>query len=390
MDLLLDGLIVRYTDGYVAAAPLLKHAIAEFSREDDDAVDPRWHNITNRVSLDLFDQDAYNLLTARQLNKLRAAGELTMLPIALWTYAGLCVGTGHIATAAATLEEAEAITTATGAAPQTSLEPYIAAYRGQEKLCLKSAEATIAGASSRGEGNEVTVTHYAVAILHNGLGNYSKAVSACLSGLEDDDFGLVGYLLPELIEGATRCGENMIARDALARLIERTDASGTPTALGVAARSRALVNDGESANDDFMDAIVHLRESPVAVFLARAHLVYGEWLRRNNRRAEARTQLQTAFDMFVEMGIDGFASRTNRELAAAGVTVHQRAKGAAITLTTQERHITRLVREGHTNSEIGAQLFISPRTVEWHLSHIFAKLDVRSRREIRSLAIDLS
>ena len=196
--------------------------------------------------------------------------------------------------------------------------------------------------------------------------------------------------MPELIEGATRCGENVIARDALARLIERTDASGTPTALGVAARSRALVNDGETANDDFMEAIAHLRESPVAVFLARAHLVYGEWLRRDNRRAEARTQLRTAFDMFVEMGIDGFASRTNRELAAAGVTVHQRAKGAAITLTTQERHITRLVREGHTNSEIGAQLFISPRTVEWHLSHIFAKLDVRSRREIRSLAIDLS
>ncbi|UNB53849.1 LuxR family transcriptional regulator [Mycolicibacterium sp. YH-1] len=390
MDLLLDGLIVRYTDGYVAAAGLLKHAIAEFLKEDDDAVDPRWHNITNRVCLDLFDQDAYNLLTVRQLNKLRVAGELTMLPIALWTYAGLCVGTGHIATVAATLEEADAITTATGAVPQTSLEPYIAAYRGQKKLCLESARTTIAGASARGEGNEVTVTHYAVAILHNGLGNYSKAVHASLSGLDDDDFGLVGYLLPELIEGATRCGENVIAKDALARLVERTDASGTPTALGVAARSRALVNDGASANDDFLEAIVHLQKSPVAVFLARAHLVYGEWLRRGNRRAEARTQLRTAYDLFEEMGIDGFASRTSRELAAAGVTVNQPVKGSAITLTTQERHITRLVREGHTNSEIAAQLFISPRTVEWHLSHIFAKLDVRSRREIRSVAIDLS
>jgi len=390
VDLLLDGLIARYTDGYVAAAPLLKRAIAAFLRDDDAVVDPRWHNITNRVSLDLFDQDAYNLLTIQQLEKLRAAGELTVLPIALWTYAGLRVGTGHIATVAATLEEAEAITTATGVAPQTSLEPYIAAYRGQEKLCLDSAKSTIAGASSRGEGMEVTVAHYAVAILHNGLGNYSRAVDASQAGLKDDDYGLVGYLLPELIEGATRCGENAFARDALARLTERAKASGTPTALGVAARSKALVGDGDSANDDYLEAIEHLENSPVAVFLARAHLVYGEWLRRANRRAEARTQLRTAYDMFLTMGIDGFATRTSRELAATGEIVPKHVTGTAIMLTAQERHITRLVREGHSNLEIGAQLFISPRTVEWHLSRIFAKLDVKTRRGLRALAIDLT
>jgi hypothetical protein len=207
---------------------------------------------------------------------------------------------------------------------------------------------------------EVTVAHYAVAILHNALGNYSKAVDASLAGLEDDDFGLVGYLLPELIEGATRCGEKVIAADAFARLAERARTSGTPTALGVAARSKALVNDGDSANDDYLEAIAHFEHSPVAVFLARAHLVYGEWLRRANRRAEARTQLRTAYDMFLKMGIDGFATRTRRELAATGETVRKHVKGTPITLTSQERHITRLVREGHTNSEIGAQLFISP------------------------------
>ncbi|HXO86880.1 MAG TPA: helix-turn-helix transcriptional regulator [Gemmatimonadales bacterium] len=157
----------------------------------------------------------------------------------------------------------------------------------------------------------------------------------------------------------------------------------------MAARSKALVNDGDSADDDYLEAIAHLEKSPVAVFLARAHLVYGEWQRRANRRAYARAQLRIAYDMFVQMGIDGFATRTRRELAAMGETVHKRVKGTLVTLTTQERHIARLVREGHTNSEIGAQLFISSRTVEWHLSRIFAKLDVKSRRELRSLAIEL-
>ena len=391
VDLMLDGLIVRYTDGYVAAAPMLKRAIAAFLKEDGGAVvDPKWHSITNRVCLDLFDQDAYNLLTVQQLEKLRAAGELTVLPIALWTYAGLCVGTGRIATVAATLEEAEAITAATGVAPQTSLQPYIAAYRGQERQCLESARSTIDGATSRGEGIEVTVAHYAVAILHNALGNYSRAVDASLAGLKDDDYGMVGYLLPELIEGATRCGEKVIARDALAQLTERANASGTSTALGVAARAKALVQDGDSANEDYLEAIAHLENSPVAVFLARAHLVYGEWLRRVNRRAEARVQLRTAHEMFVSMGVDGFAIRASRELGATGETVYKQTKETSIVLTTQERHITRLVREGFTNSEIGAQLFISPRTVEWHLGRIFAKLDVKSRRELRSLAIELT
>ena len=391
VDLLLSGLVTRYTDGYVAAAPLLKRAITEFLREDDTGTaDPRWHNITNRVCLDLFDQDAYNRLTVRQLEKLRAAGDLTTLPIALWTYAGLCVGTGDIATVAATLEEAEAITAATGAAPQTSLEPYIAAYRGQAKLCLDSADATIAGASSRGEGNEVTVTQYGVAILHNALGNYAKAVEASLSGLQDDDFGLVGYLLPELIEGATRCGQKLVAADALTQLLDRTHASRTPTALGIAARSRALLKEGAGADNDYLEAIDHLEKSPVVVFLARAHLVYGEWLRRANNRAEARNQLRTAHNMFVSMGIDGFAARARRELSAAGETVHEHVSGTLILLTAQERHITRLVREGSTNSEIGAQLFISPRTVEWHLGHIFAKLGVKSRRELRSSAFELT
>jgi DNA-binding CsgD family transcriptional regulator len=288
------------------------------------------------------------------------------------------------------LEEAEAITVATGVVPQTSLESYIAAYRGQEKLCLDSARTTIAGATSRGEGTEVTVTQYAVAILQNALGNYSKAVEASFSGLEDDDFGLVGYLLPELIEGATRSGQKAIAAEALARLLERTNASRTSTALGVAARSKALVNDDDSADEDYREAIAHLENSPVAVFLARAHLVYGEWLRRASRRAEARLQLRTAYEMFVRMGIDGFATRTHRELVATGETVHRPLKGTFIALTTQERHIARLVREGQTNSEVGAQLFISPRTVEWHLGRIFAKLDVKSRRELRSLAIELT
>lgn len=386
-DLLLDGLIVRLTEGYVAGAPILQAAIKQYVREMELGIaDPKWHDITNRVSLDLFDQDAYNTLTVQQLSMLRAAGALTMLPAALWTYAGLCVGTGHIESAGAAVQEAAAITAATGTPLQISLEPYFAAYRGQEKLCSDTAHATIDAATARGDGTEVTVSHYALAILHNALGNYAQAVEASLAGLADDDFGLVGYLLPELIEAATRCGEISTAASALSRLTERTSVSGTSTALGVAARSRALLSDGSAADDEYREAIHHLESSPVAVFLARAHLVYGEWLRRGSRRAEARTHLRTASDMFLRMGIDGFARRTRRELEAAGATVGPTSHGTSMdTLTLQEKHIARLARTGYTNSEIGAQLFISPRTVEWHLGRIFTKLGVTSRRELRTV-----
>lgn len=389
VDMLLEGLITRLTEGYVAAAPILGAALNEYVREAKAGIaDPRWHDITNRVCLDLFDLDAYHFLTKQQLDMQRDAGQLTLISSSLSTWAGWCVTSGRFGEAATALEEVEVLALATDTPPHRSITPYLAAYRGQEKRCLEYAKTTIDGAMLRGEGTEVTVTLYASAVLHNGLAQYPKALSASMSGLEHDDVGMAGYLMAEAVEAATRCGESEIAADTLPRLTDRASASGTDAALGIAARSRALLG-GVGAESEYQSAIAHLRRSPVVVYLARTHLVYGEWLRRVNRRADARTELRRAYDMFTQMGADGFASRARRELQATGEAVHQRGSGVTRSLTTQEVQITRLAREGWTNSEIGAQLFISPRTVEWHLGRIFAKLGVVSRRELRSLAIDL-
>lgn len=390
VEMLLHGLIVRLTGGYVAAAPLLRDAIAAYVRETRaGAADPRWHDITNRVCLDVFDQDSYDFLTAQQLEKQRAAGELTLVASSLSTYAGLCVTRGDFAAAEAALEEIEILAAATGIPAHRSIFPYLAAYRGQDKRCTEYAHGTIEEATERGEGTQVTVSLYSVAILHNGLSKYPKALAASLSGLEYDDVGMSSYLLTEAVEAAAYCGERSLAADLSAQLQQRAQASGTETALGIAARSKALAGNSSEPDVDFQNAVEHLGRSPVAVYRARTHLVYGEWLRRVNRRADARTQLRTAYDMFARMGAEGFAARARRELQASGEAVHQTVKGTAIALTTQEREITRLARQGCTNSEIGAQLYISPRTVEWHLGRIFAKLGVSSRRELRSLSAEL-
>nr|WP_296074603.1 helix-turn-helix transcriptional regulator [uncultured Actinoplanes sp.] len=196
--------------------------------------------------------------------------------------------------------------------------------------------------------------------------------------------GLSGYLLTEVVETAARCAEMTTARDALRRLTERAHASGTATARGVVARSVALISDGAAADDAYQEALAHLRHSPAVVYLARTHLVYGEWLRRSKRRTAARTQLRIAHDMFSQMGADGFTRRAHRGLAAAGENLPARSPVVDADLTTQESHIARLARDGLTNTEIAEQLFVSPRTVEWHLTNIFAKLGVASRRDLRA------
>jgi DNA-binding CsgD family transcriptional regulator/tetratricopeptide (TPR) repeat protein len=390
VDQLLDGLVVRLIEGYVAAAPLLKAAIDHFVLEEEaGTADPRWHDVTNRVLLDLFDPDAYDSLTARQLDKLRAAGALSLLPVALTTQAGMRVTRGEFSEAAALLEEAEVITTAIGAPTQRYIEPNLAANRGQEHLTRKLVTASIDGARQRGEGFAISVALYSAAIMHNGLCQYAEALAACRSALEYDDFGMSSYLLVEMVEAAARCGEMATAASALERLVERTDASGTDSARGLATRSKALLADGEAVETQYLTAIAHLERSPMIVYLARTKLVYGEWLRRKGRRVDARGRLRSAFEMFSGMGAEGFAERTRRELEATGETVRKRSKASVVELTTQERYIVRLARAGYTNSEIGGQLFISPRTVEWHLSKVFTKLDVTSRKDLRNLASDV-
>ncbi|BBZ31870.1 helix-turn-helix transcriptional regulator [Mycolicibacterium confluentis] len=385
VDLLLDGTVARLTDGYVAAAPLLKRAIAAYLKDDEaGTADPRWHAIAQRVLLDRFDEDTYNALSRRQLELLTAAGELTLLPSVLMTNSGACVNSGDFARAAALLEQSRSISEATGTPPHRSIEAYLAAYRGQERLCGEMVQATIEEATERGEGSAIGVAHFSATILHTGLRQYDKAFAACSSALEYDDIALRGYILVEMVEAATRSGHRSAAEAALAELAERAAASGTDSALGLAARSRALIDDGPTAEADYEVAIANLQRSPVVVYHARTHLVYGEWLRRQNRRTDARKELRIAHEVFTEMGADGFAERTRRELQAAGEPLRtEPADRSTVTLTAQESYIARLAGDGYTNAEIAGHLFISPRTVEWHMSKIFAKLGVSSRRELR-------
>ncbi len=387
VDLLLDGTVVRLTEGYVAAAPLLKRAITAYL-DDDKAgtADPRWHLIALRVLLERFDEATYNALSRRQLELLTAAGELTALPNVLTTNAGACVNTGDFEQAAALVEQSRSIAEATGTPPHRSVDAYLAAYRGQERLCEEIVQATVKEATERGEGSAIAQAYFAAAILHTGLRQYDKAFAACSSALEYDDIALRGYILVEMVEAAIRSGHRSPAEAALDELAERATASGSDSALGLVARSRALMEDGPTAEAEYEVALANLQRSPVVVYYARTHLVYGEWLRRQNRRTDARQQLRTAHELFLQMGADGFAERSRRELDAAGEpTPKQQGERSAVALTTQESYIARLAREGYTNSEIASHLFLSPRTVEWHLGRIFAKLGISSRRELRRM-----
>ncbi|XTP33651.1 AAA family ATPase [Mycobacterium sp. TJFP1] len=389
VDLLLDGTVVRLTDGYVAAAPLLKRAITAYL-DDDKAgtADPRWHLIALRVLLDRFEEATYNALSHHQLEILTATGELTALPNVLTTNSGACVNTGDFAQAAALIEQSRSIAEATGTPPHRSVEAYLAAYRGQERPCIEMVQATIEEATERGEGAAIAQAQFSAAILHTGLRQYDKAFAACSSALEYDDIALRGYILVEMVEAAIRSGHRSAAHAALDELAERAAASGSDSALGLAARSRALIDDGPTAEAEYEVALTNLQRSPVVVYYARTHLVYGEWLRRQNRRTDARRELRIAHEKFTEMGADGFAERTRRELQAAGEPMQDERGGRSratsmATLTNQESYIARLAGDGYSNSEIASHLFISPRTVEWHLSKIFAKLGVSSRRELR-------
>lgn len=384
-DLFLEGLVLRLLDGHATAAPVLQQAISQYLSEDRAGLaDPRAHAITLRVLLDLFDQDTYNALNARQVELLRTAGELTVLPAALMTHAGGCVTAGDFEQAASLLEQSEAIAAATGAPPHRSIQTYLAACRGQQELAAELARSTIADATARGEGSEITVALFSLAILNNGLGKYDDALRACTTALEYDDVGMFGHLLNEAVEAAVRAGDTSIAESAAAELVQRAKTARNATGRGYAARVTALISTSPDAESDYRTAIAELERSPLKVMCARTHLVFGEWLRRENRRAEARDELRIAHALFSQMGNAGFAERTLRELHAAGEPLPKpKGDGRAVSLTNQESYIARLAGDGYTNAEIAGHLFISPRTVEWHLRRIFAKLGVTSRRELR-------
>ena len=391
VDLLLEGLAVRFTAGYAASAPVLKRALSAVRDQGGrPGQDVRWPWSARRVAPDLFDDDAWHALGTRNVQIARDAGALAVFPLALNYLATMRIFEGNLEAAAALLDEADAIADATGTAPIVFGRLQLAGFRGDEAQASVLIEASEAAAIVRGEGVLLTFGEHTRAVLHNGLGHYQAALDAAQSASAQDELMLSVWSLPELVEAAARCGRTELAADALERLCERTQAAGTELALGIEACSRALLSDGEPAERLYREAIQRLGGTRMRPALARAHLLYGEWLRRENRRGDAREQLRTAYEGLTAMGMEAFAERARRELLATGETVHKRTVQARYELTAQEVQIARLAGDGLSNPEIAAQLFLSTRTVEWHLRKVFSKLGISSRRELGRALADLT
>ena len=384
-DLLLDGLALRTTQGYGRGAPVLREALSAFRSErlsSEEAIRCFWL-ACYVAATDLRDDEIWDALSARQVQLARDAGALTELPIALATRLALLLLAGESAAAASLVEELAAIIDATG----SYLAPYgamlLAAWCGHEAETSKVIEASTSEVVARGEGLGLSDIEWASAMLYNGLRRYEDARAAAQQVLAYPHDPLFSFIVPEFIEAAARSGRAEGADDALKRLAESTRASGTDWALGIEARSRALLSNGEAAENLYLEAIERLGRTRIRFELARTHLLYGEWLRRENRRVDARERLRTAHEMFSTMGAEAFAERAARELLATGEKARKRTADTRDQLTAQETQIAELARDGHSNPEIGAQLFISPRTVEYHLHKVFTKLEISSRNELQ-------
>jgi DNA-binding CsgD family transcriptional regulator len=384
-DLLLDGLAVAHTDGPAAAASILRDALDAFARAQLPPEETWWLGLAQPAAVLLWDYGAFRSLASRFLQAARELGGLGMLPWALDAFALAHVWAGDFATAASLVAEEQSVFEASGSSTIRWAGAELVAWRGHEAQANSSIAAAIERARAQGQGGTITFLHSAEATLCNGLGRYEEALIAAENATSPPLHTPSYLLLGELVEAAVRSGRPTVAAEALDRLSESTQASGTDWALGVEARCRALLGTAAAARSLYLEAIDLLDCSPVRPEAARAHLLYGEWLRRENRRVDARQQLRTAHEMLIAMGAYGFAERARRELVATGETVRKRTVETATVLTDQEACIARLVAEGLTNVEIGAQLFISPRTVEWHLGKVFTKRGIGSRRELRSL-----
>jgi DNA-binding CsgD family transcriptional regulator len=384
-DLLLDGLAVARTDGYLAAAPLVFESLRAFCAEDpSNASDASWLWLASITAADLLDDESWSILTVRHVQAARDVGDLSVLPLTMNSLVFMHLFAGERTAAASVVAEIEVIGEATGVA----LAPYgalaLAAWRGDETTATPLIETSMADVVARGEDTGVLVTRWAHALLLNGVTRYQDAVPVARAAAQHPlESAVIYWSLAELIEAAVRSGQPEQAAGAYERLAAWTQVSGTDWARGLLARAGALLADGHAADTLYQQAIEHLGRTRIRMELARAHLLYGEWLRRENRRQDARGRLRTAYTMLTDVGADAFAERARRELAATGESVAERASRASDTLTAQEAHIAGLAGSGLTNAEIGAQLFLSPHTVEWHLRKVFTKLGVTSRRQLR-------
>jgi len=382
-DLLLQGLAVRFTDGYAAGAPILKEALRAFGRETVlPPEEARWLWFASWIALYLWDDEAWMELSTRHLDLVRESGALTALPFVLTNRSSVYAFFGDLDAAAAYEEELRAATEATGIAPVPYGALALAALRGHEAELSELTRTTVTEAQTRGEGLALTVTEFLSGVLYNGLGRYEEALAAVGQAERDYDDGPAIWGLTELLESAVRSGQAQLAGRALERIAETTQPSGTDWALGIEACCRAVLSNGDAAESLYREAIERLGRTHIRVSLARAHLVYGEWLRRERRRVDAREQLRTAFEMFDAMGIQAFAGRAEHELLATGERVRKRSVETREELTTQEAQVARLARDGLSNTDIGERLFISQHTVAYHLRKVFTKLDITSRNQL--------
>ncbi|MFF1877916.1 AAA family ATPase [Leifsonia sp. NPDC058230] len=388
-ELLLDGLATVVTSGYASGVPLLRRALEAMRNErisDEDSL--RWLWPASRAARALGDDASWLILTDRHVRLARRSGALAMLPIALTERFSVELFRGDLPAALALAAESDAVTAATGSALSPHIAFLRAAWGGSEREARALIEASRNDVTTRGEGVFLMGTELTTAVFLNSFGRYEEALAVAGHAAEHPfELGLSTWVYPELIEAAVRSDHADRGAPALDRLEEVARAAGTDWSLGVLARCRALLGADDVAEALYDEAIERLRRTHIRLALARTQLLYGEWLRRSGRRTDAREQLRSAHEFFRETGMEGFAERTRRELAATGETARARSVDMANELTAQEMLIARLAAEGRSNPEIGAQLFISPRTVEWHLGKVFSKLGVDSRRGLRDTAV---
>jgi DNA-binding CsgD family transcriptional regulator len=384
VDVVLDAFATRLTDGYAAAAPTLARALELLLAVDvsDEAVSRRLSPSSGRnsniVALEMWDDEAVHLLAARQVQVARDAGALVHLQFALSFLARSHMLAGELTAAALILDEARLIAEATGNPALVNAPMILDAWRGHEAQASEQIEATSQEAATRGW----TSNNYARSVLYNGLGRHDAARDAAWEAFQPDPIGYGTYLVPELAEAASKTADRAQLESALEWLSERTRVISSGWASGIEARVRALLNQGEVAESLYRQSIAHLAGPRVRLELARTHLVYGEWLRREHRRLDAQEHLRTALEAFTSMGAEAFARRAERELLATGEHARKRTVDKLDPLTPQQTQIARLAADGHTNRQIAAQLFISPSTVEYHLRKAFRKLDVKSRTQL--------
>jgi DNA-binding CsgD family transcriptional regulator len=388
VDVLLDAFAIRLTQGYAPAAPLLNRVLQQFldlSVTTDEVGRWLWlggASTSVELAIELWDADSSHALAVQIAEFVRDAGALANLQFALIILAWSHLVAGELTTAALRIEEHRLIAEVTGNPPVRYAGMVLAAWRGEESPATELIEASQRQAITGGLGRLANFAAYASSVLYNGLGRYEAARDAALRVFERDQIGFGPFVVPELAEAASRTGDLALVRVALEWLTERTRVTPTEWALGVEASVRALLSEGDIADTLYRESIARLGHTRVRPELARAHLLYGEWLRRASRRVDAREHLRAAHEMFAAMGAAGFADRASRELLATGENARKRSVETRNELTPQESQIAFFARDGLSNPEIGTRLYISARTVQYHLHKVFAKLDISSRNQL--------